>query len=363
MTKSIDIGGLVRPQVVERVTRADNPNIAEFRIQPLERGYGHTLGNSMRRMLLSSLRGAAVWGFRIDGVLHEHQTVAGVAEDVHQIIGNLKTLVLLLDDEVDSVILRVSRKNAGAVTAAHIQGASGVTVVDKSQHILTLTEDRELNIELYVNKGRGYVEADQHPVDKGLPVDLVRIDSIYNPVKRANFSVSETRVGQRTDYDRLTLVVETDGTIAPEEAVSYAAALAQTHFQYFADFGSHTAGSDPLGVEIPHAEAVRLIDLFSKSIEDVGLSVRTGNTMKNIQVRTLGDLVRLTPRMIDNIKGFGKISLKEIVDLMESQNLKFAMRYKIEGDKMWVFDWGLPPAVFAASAVVKEEETPENATP
>jgi DNA-directed RNA polymerase subunit alpha len=194
-----------------------------------------------------------------------------------------------------------------------------------------------------------------------MPVDLVRIDAIYNPVRRANFSVSETRVGQRTDYDRLTLVVETDGTIAPEEAVSYAAALAQTHFQYFADFGSHSASSDPLGVEIPQAEAVRLIDLFSKLIDDLGLSVRTGNTMKNIGVRTLGDIARLTPRMIDNIKGFGKISLKEIVDLMEAQNLKFAMRYKIDGDKMWVFDWGTPPGVVAANASVKDEEITENA--
>jgi DNA-directed RNA polymerase subunit alpha len=362
MTRAIDLGGLVRPQVVERITRTDNPNIAEFRIQPLERGYGHTLGNSMRRMLLSSLRGAAVWGFRIDGVLHEHQTVAGVAEDVHQIIGNLKNLTLLLDEDVESVILRVPRKSAGAVTAAHIVPASGVTVVDKNQHILTLTEDRELTIELYVNKGRGYVEADQHVTEKGMPVDLVRVDSIYNPVRRANFSVSETRVGQRTDYDRLTLVVETDGTIAPEEAVSYAAALAQTHFQYFADFGTHSASSDPLGVEVGPPESARLIDLFSKGIDDLGLSVRTGNTMKNISVRTLGDLVRLTPHTIDNIKGFGKKSLQEIVELMEDRNLKFGMRYKIEGDKMWVFDWGTPPKVVAANASVEEEETSDNAS-
>ena len=361
MSKAIDIGGLVRPQVVERVTRTDNPNIAEFRIQPLERGYGHTLGNSMRRMLLSSLRGAAVWGFRIDGVQHEHQTITGVVEDVHQIIGNLKGLVLNLDDEVESVVLRIPVKSAGAVTAASIQPAAGVTVVDKTKHILTLTEDREMNIELYVNKGRGYVEADQHVTDKGMPVDLVRIDSIYNPVRRANFSVSETRVGQRTDYDRLTLVVETDGTIAPEEAVSYAAALAQTHFQFFVDFGSHAASDDPLGMEIGAAESARLIDLFSRDIEDMGLSHRTSNTMKNIKVRTFGDLVKLTPRMIENIKGFGKVSLKEIVDLLDTHNMKFAMRYKIEGDKMYVFDWGTPPDVFAANTAVSEEEVTENA--
>jgi DNA-directed RNA polymerase subunit alpha len=364
MTEAIDVGGLVRPQVVEKFTRSDDPNIAEFRIQPLERGYGHTLGNAMRRMLLSSLRGAAVWGFRVDGVLHEHQTISGVVEDVHQIIGNLKTLILNLDAEVDSVILRASRKGAGSVTAEHIQEASGVTVVDRSQHILTLTEDRELIMELYVNKGRGYVEADQHPVEKGLPIDLVRIDSIYNPVRRANFSVSETRVGQRTDYDRLTLIVETDGTISPEEAVSYAAALTQTHFQYFADFGSHTASDDPLGVELPAVEAARLIDLFSKRIDEIGLTTRTANAMKNIHTRNLGELLRLGPNATNNIKGFGKKSLKEVLDVIDGMGLKFAMRYKIAGDKMWVFDWGMPADIFAAHAALGEdEEVTENATP
>jgi DNA-directed RNA polymerase subunit alpha len=294
-------------------------------------------------------------------VLHEHQTIPGVVEDVHQIIGNLKTLVLQLDETVESAILRISRRSAGAVTAGEIEDSTGVTVVSRDHHILTLTEDRELNIELYVNMGRGYVESDQHNVEKGMPVDLVRIDSIYNPVRRANFSVSETRVGQRTDYDRLSLVVETDGSLAPEEAGSYAAALSQTHVQDFADFGTHTATSDPLGVEIGDAESARLIDMFAKGIDDLGLSVRTGNTMKNIHVRLLGDLVRLTPRQIDNIKGFGKKSLKEIVELMENNNLKFGMRYKIEGDRMWVFDWGTPPEIVAAHAAVEEDEVADNA--
>ena len=203
----------------------------------------------MRRLLLSSLRGAAVWGFRIDGVLHEHQTIPGVVEDVHQIIGQLKTLVLALDADVDTAVLRIRKTEAGPVTAADIQQAPGVRVVEPSHHLFTLQDDRELNVELYVNKGRGYVESDQHPVDRGLPVDLVRIDAIYNPVRRANFAVAETRVGQRTDYDRLTLTVETDGTLTPDEAVSYAAALAQTHFQYFASFGSHAAGSNGAALE------------------------------------------------------------------------------------------------------------------
>ena len=222
MGKTIDLKGLVRPHLVEVQKRDDNPNIAEFRLQPLERGYGHTLGNAMRRMLLSSLRGSGVWGFRIDGVVHEHQTIEGVVEDVHQIIGNLKTLVLQLADDVEESILRISKSTGGAVTAADIEESGNVRVVEGRHHLFTLQDDRDINVELYVNKGRGYVEADQHVVDRGLPVDLVRIDALYSPVRRANFSVSETRVGQRTDYDRLILTVETNGTISPEEAVSYA---------------------------------------------------------------------------------------------------------------------------------------------
>jgi len=210
MAQAIDLRGLVRPALVEATKRDDNPNIAEFRLQPLERGFGHTLGNAMRRMLLSSLRGSAVWAFRIDGVLHEHQTIQGVVEDVHQIIGNLKMLTLILDDDVEEVILRITKGASGPVTAADIQAAPGVTVLHPSHHLFTLQDDRDINVELYVNKGRGYVEADQHTVDRALPVDVVRIDSIYNPVRRANFSVAETRVGQRTDYDRLTLNVETN---------------------------------------------------------------------------------------------------------------------------------------------------------
>src|SRR3954453_5460488 len=154
MANTIDLRGLVRPQLVEATKREDNPNVAEFRLQPLERGFGHTLGNAMRRMLLSSLRGAAVWGVRIDGVVHEPQTIPGVVEDVHQIIGNLKTLTLTLDEGVEDVVLRVSKGEAGPVTAADIQEqAAGAHVVNSTQHLFTLQDDRDISMELYVNKG------------------------------------------------------------------------------------------------------------------------------------------------------------------------------------------------------------------
>src|SRR5207245_1681467 len=234
---TLDLTGLVRPHLVEMTKREDNPNAAEFRLQPLERGYGYTLGNSLRRMLLSSLRGAAVWAFRLDGVVHEHQTIPAVVEDVHQIIQRLKQLTLVLAPEVDEAVLHIKRDRAGPVYARDIEEHGSVTIVNPDQLLFTLQDDREIVGELYVNKGRGYVEAEQHPVDRTLPVDVVRIDSIYNPVRRANFTVAETRVGQRTDYDRLTLSVETNGTISPEDAVAYAAALAQEHFRFFVDFG------------------------------------------------------------------------------------------------------------------------------
>jgi len=348
MVQSIDLRGLVRPQLVESTKREDNPNIAEFRIQPLERGFGHTLGNAMRRMLLSSLRGSAVWGFRIDGVLHEHQTIQGVVEDVHQIIGNLKTLTLTLSDDVEEAILRIHTKTGGAVTAAAIDAQGGVKVVNPKHHLFTLSDDRELTVELYVNKGRGYVEADGHPADRSLPVDLVRIDSIYSPVKRVNFAVSETRVGQRTDYDRLVLTVETNGTVSPDEAVSYAAALAQTHFQYFVAFGSHAAA--PVGGGEFGSDAARLSGLLKTPIDDLELSVRCVNSLKNHNVRSVGDLVQLTIKQLAEVKNFGKKSLQEIADLLEREGLNFGMRFEEGVDGVRVTEWGIPPRDAVASA-------------
>ena len=170
-------------------------------------------------------------------MVHEHQTVLGVLEDVHQIVQRLKSLTLVLAEDVDDAVLHIRREGAGPVYARDIQEHGSVTIKNPDHLLFTLQDDREVSMELYVNKGRGYVEAEMHPADRSLPIDLVRIDAIYNPVRRANFTVAETRVGQRTDYDRLTVQVETNGTITPEDAIAYAAALAQVHFQYFVDFG------------------------------------------------------------------------------------------------------------------------------
>ena len=359
MAQAIDLRGLVRPQLVEATKREDNQNVAEFRLQPLERGFGHTLGNAMRRMLLSSLRGAAVWGVRIDGVVHEHQTIPGVVEDVHQIIGNLKTLTLSLDEGVEETVLRITKREAGPVTAGDIEGNSGVRVVNPRHHLFTLQDDRDINVELYVNKGRGYIESDQHPVDRGLPIDLVRIDAIYNPVRRANFAVAETRVGQRTDYDRLTLTVETNGTMSPEEAVSYAAALAQTHFQYFVGFGSSASAQPGAGGDGANSDALRLADLFRTPIDDLDLSVRSVNSLKNSNIRTLGDLVRQTESQILQVKNFGKKSLQEIAALLEKEGLNFGMRYEESADGVRILDMGTAPSRAAENAPDDDDEDQE----
>jgi DNA-directed RNA polymerase subunit alpha len=354
MKTTIDLSGLVRPQLVEATKREDQPNLAEFRVQPLERGFGHTLGNAMRRMLLSSLRGSAVWAFHLDGVVHEHQTIPGVVEDVHQIIGNLKTLALVLADDVDDTIVRIRKSESGPVTAGDIQESGVLRVVDPTHHLFTLQDDRDIALDLYVNKGRGYVEADEHPLEKGLPVDLVRIDSIYNPVRRVNFAVAETRVGQRTDYDRLLLTVETNGTITPEEAVSYAAALAQAHFQFFANFGSHAQSlAQPASEQ--SADGERLLQLFRTPIDEMELSVRSINSLKNSDIRTLGDLARQTEGQMLQVKNFGKKSLQEIADLLEHEGLNFGMRYEETPEGVRVTDWGTPPSRAAAQAPDEEE--------
>jgi DNA-directed RNA polymerase subunit alpha len=345
---SIDLTGLVRPHLVEMTKREDNPNIAEFRLQPLERGFGYTLGNTLRRLLLSSLRGTAVWGFRLDGVVHEHQTVAGVLEDVHQIVQRLKSLTLVLDPEVDEAVLHIKREGAGPVYARDIQPHGSVTVVHPDHLLFTLQDDRDVSMELYVNKGRGYVESELHPADRSLPIDLVRIDAIYNPVRRANFTVSETRVGQRTDYDRLTVSIETNGTISPEDAVAYAAALAQEHFRFFVDFGKVPVMRDDAGA--PSAAGGSLRERLGQPIDDFGLSVRSLNSLKNSNIRTLKDLVEFSEEDLLKVKNVGEKAVQEIAELLKREQLNFGMAFEDADGDVRVTRMGQPPIAPAAAA-------------
>jgi len=347
----IDLNGLVRPHLVEMTKREDIPNAAEFRLQPLERGYGYTLGNALRRMLLSSLRGTAVWAFRLEGVLHEHQTVPGVVEDIHQIIQRLKALTLTMVEDVDEVVLEIKVDKAGAVMAKHIVPNASVEIVHPDHVLFTLQEDREITGQLYVNKGRGYVEAAEHDVDRSLPVDLVRIDAIYNPVRRANFAVHETRVGQRTDFDSMTLAVETNGAISPEDSVSYAAALIQEHLRYFLDFGRlpMVSGEPPAG-GVSEKDSAELRDLLAKPIDDCGLSVRSINSLKNSGISTLADLVRYSEDELLKVKNVGEKALSEIAELLEREGLRFGMAFE---------DAGADLRVLEAAKVENIEASPE----
>jgi len=326
-----DLTGLVLPEKIETAYLSDDGKVARFVVEPLERGFGHTLGNSVRRVLLSSLRGAAVWAFRIDGVVHEHQTIPGVVEDVHQVIQNLKALVVTMDGDVDEATLELRTSSAGPVTAAAIGEKAGVSVLDPDHHILTLQEDREFHMELRVNKGRGFVLADQHALEKGAPVDLVRIDSIYNPVRRANFEVKETRVGQRTDFDQLSLHVETDGSVSPEEAVATASDLVQKHLDYLLYFGQGGLPVKTPEGATPVPEQVR--DLFGRPIEDLAeLSVRSRNSLQKETIRTVGELIQKTEEEMLDIENFGKKSLQEIQDFLAGHNLRFGMQIRRADD-------------------------------
>jgi DNA-directed RNA polymerase subunit alpha len=337
----LDLTGLVLPQRIEVVNRSPDGRQAQFVVAPLERGFGQTLGNTIRRILLSSLRGSAVWAFRMDGVVHEHQTVAGVVEDVHQIIQNLKTLVIGLEDDREDTTLELRVTKAGPATARAIELTGAVRIMNPDHHLFTLQDDREVNMTLYVNRGRGFVSAESHALPKGSPVDLVRIDAIYNPVLRANFTVEETRVGQRTDFDRLTLLVETNGSLSPEEGVGHAAELARKHLEYMLRFVEPADGSAPTpgAVRVP----APLRDLFARPIDELAeLSVRSVNSLKKENIITLGDLVQRSEDQMLNIENFGIKSLEEIRQFLNEHNLHFGMKlekgedgdlYLIEGEQ------------------------------
>jgi len=351
----IDLTGLVRPHVVEMTKREDIPFAAEFRLQPLERGYGHTLGNALRRMLLSSLRGTAVWAFRLEGVVHEHQTVPGVVEDIHQIIQRLKALTLVMAEEVDEAVLQIKADKAGPVTARQIVPNAAVQIVHPEHLLFTLQEDREITGELYVNKGRGYVEAAQHGDDRSLPVDAVRIDAVYNPVRRANFTVHETRVGQRTDYDSLNLSVETNGAIPPEDAVSYAAALLQEHVRHFLDFG-HLPMVSGEAEGMPEKDSAELKDLLAKAIDDCGLSVRSINSLKNSGISTLGDLVGYGEDELLKVKNVGEKALTEIAEMLQREGLSFGMKFEDRDGGLVLLEGASTPVAAAAGVEEPAEE-------
>lgn len=345
MTVSVDLGGLVLPEAMEEQKRSEDGARASFLLQPLERGFGHTIGNSMRRILLSSLPGAAVWAFRADGVQHEHQTVDGVAEDVHQIIQNLKKLVLVLDEDVDEAKLELSTHAAGPVTAGAITTHPAVEVVNPELILFTLQEDlpegRPLTVDFWVDRGRGFVMAEQH-TDPGeeethsFPVGTIRIDSVYNPVTGANFSVNETRVGQRTDFDRLQVDVVTNGALDPADAVAQAAEIARLHLSYFSQMGvipglPETGDGGPTnGVEPLDSGLVELLERPLEAFTEI--SARSRNTLERQNISTLGDIVTRSRDEILSLENFGEKSLEEIAEVLGIHGLRFGMSFGRDED-------------------------------
>ncbi|MBN2566385.1 MAG: DNA-directed RNA polymerase subunit alpha [Candidatus Eisenbacteria bacterium] len=288
--------------------------------EPLERGYGITIGNSLRRVLLSSLQGAAVMGVQLDGVLHEFSVVPGVTEDVTELILNLKQLnVKLLSDGPEYLVMKADSE--GEVKASDFEPNPNVEIMNPDLHIATLGPDTKLNMEVVVGAGRGYVQAEDH-VFEDMPIGFIPMDSVFSPVKRVHYDVENTRVGQRTDYDKLTLEVWTNGTVTPVDAMSFAAKLLKDHILMFMDFDVEPEEEEE---EVIDEEQMKLMELLHHSVEELELSVRSSNCLKDAGIRTLGDLVMKTEAEMLKYRNFGRKSLQELVDILSDMGLSFGM--------------------------------------
>jgi DNA-directed RNA polymerase subunit alpha len=314
----------ILPKRVERNGESYSDTYGEFYVQPLERGFGLTLGNAMRRVLLSSLEGVAVWGVRIDGVLHEFSTIPGAVQDTAEVIMNLKRLILTMPDGVSEATLRLSAKARGDIHARNFEDNAQVEILNPELLLLSMDEEKKISMEVFVKRGRGYVQADQHQSDRLKEIGFIPLDSIFSPVTRANFIVENTRVGRRTDYDKLALQVTTNGALDPESAVRQGAEILRSHFEYFLSFESV---DEELDAELEEKHS-RLKELFARPVDELELSVRSGNCLKASNIRTLGDLVQKSEADMLQFRNFGKKSLSEISDLLQRHGLYFGMSVK-----------------------------------
>ena len=291
---------------IHKVEETDN--YGKFVVEPLERGYGTTLGNSLRRVLIASLPGAAITSMQIDGVLHEFSTVEGVTEDVTQIILNLKKVSLKLDSE-DQKNLELDVKGPAEVTASDIQGDNEVTILNPDLHIATVADGAELHIKLTADKGRGYLSANDNKARMDdLAIGVLPIDSIYTPIERVNYTVENARVGQRNDYDKLTLDVWTDGSLTPTEAVSLGAKILTEHLAMFVDL-TETAQNAQVMVEKGETHKEKMLEM---TIEELDLSVRSYNCLKRAGINTVKELTDRTVSDMMKVRNLGQKSLEEI---------------------------------------------------
>ncbi len=291
-----------------------------FVIEPLERGFGTTIGNSIRRVLLSSLPGAAVVGVRIDGVAHEFSTMPNVVEDVAEVILNLKELRLILHSEEPKTLM-LEAEGKGDVTAEDIQTDADVEILNPDLHIASLDEGGQLRMEIHVDSGRGYVIAEQNKIPDQ-PIGVIPMDAMFSPVTRVNFQVENTRIGQRTDYDRLVLEIWTDASVGPQDALSTASQILQNHLQLFISIDDQFISEPEEEVDEKAEEIKKLLQM---NVEELELSVRSSNCLRAADIKTLADLVQKSETEMLKYRNFGRKSLTELSQILQEMELAFGM--------------------------------------
>ncbi|HEY1204027.1 MAG: DNA-directed RNA polymerase subunit alpha [Bryobacteraceae bacterium] len=317
--------GFQKPKRLVANTETLTDRYGMFTAQPFERGFGTTIGNSLRRVLLSSIEGAAITAVRIEGVAHEFSPIPGVVEDATDIILNLKQVPFKMSGEgLRTARLRIDEP--GEVLSSQIETDQDVEVLDRTVHIATVSDGGKLNIEMRLKLGRGYVGADRN-FDEDLPLGYIPIDSVHSPVRKVNFSVEAARLGQMTDYDKLTLEVWTNGAISPQDAIGQAAKLMKDHQTIFINFEEVP--------EMAEEQAERAMDqmneILNRSVDELELSVRSYNCLKNANIQTIADLVQKTEAEMLRTKNFGRKSLNEIKEILSSMGLQFGMKFDAQG--------------------------------
>ena len=331
---------LIQPERLEVDRDSHTESYGKFVCQPLERGFAITIGNSLRRILLSSIQGAAITSVRIDKALHEFTAIPGILEDVTEIILNLKVVRLKLNT-AEGQTVRIDKKGKGPVTAADIISDGSVEVMNPEQHICTITGKGKFSVELEVKWGKGYRPAEMNKSDDQ-PIGVIPIDSIFTPVRKVQYIVTQARVGQVTDYDKLTLEIHTDGSVKPENALAYASKILKQHMAIFINFDEEQA--EPEIEESPESEEPPLNENLYRTVEDLELSVRSANCLKNANITYIGELVQRTEAEMLKTKNFGRKSLNEIKQLLEEMELSLGMK---------IDEWELPEP---ASAKAEDEK-------
>src|SRR5499426_2809052 len=307
------------------VNGESNDRYAQFAAQPFERGFGTTIGNALRRVLLSSIEGAAITAVKIEGVLHEFSSIPGVVEDATDIILNLKQIPLKLHgDERKTIYLKATQP--GSYTSANIEHDPDVEILDKNIYIGTVSEGGSLQIEMRVQNGRGYVSADRN-FDEDLGIGYIPVDSVHSPVRKVNYYVEAARLGQVTDYDKLTIEIWTNGSITPQDALGLAAKLIKDHMQIFIQFEEKAEPAE----EVQEVRHDAVIEHLNKSVDELELSVRSYNCLKNANIRTIGELVIKTEAEMLKTKNFGRKSLNEIKEILAGMGLSLGMKVDDHG--------------------------------